>query len=206
MNPQDFALWKKAKENEPKWDSPWGEGRPGWHIECSAMAGEIFKQYPIDIHSGGVDLKFPHHDNEIAQSEAYYQCDNWINNFWHTGHLHIKGKKMSKSLKNFTTIKDILKVYSARQIRFLFILQKWNALMNYSPEDSFGEAVIKEKQFNEFFKIVKSVLRQCDIQTTVQKWNDDDRKLEEFLIHQQVKVREAICDDFNTPQAMKELD
>ena len=102
---RDFALWKKSKEGEPFWDSPWGTGRPGWHIECSAMAGEIFKEYPIDIHSGGCDLKFPHHDNEIAQSEAYYDCDNWINNFWHTGHLHIAGKKMSKSLKNFTTIK-----------------------------------------------------------------------------------------------------
>ena len=104
-SPLDFALWKKSKEGEPFWDSPWGTGRPGWHIECSAMAGEIFKEYPIDIHSGGCDLKFPHHDNEIAQSEAYYDCDNWINNFWHTGHLHIAGKKMSKSLKNFTTIK-----------------------------------------------------------------------------------------------------
>ena len=101
----DFALWKKSKPGEPKWPSKWGEGRPGWHIECSAMAASIFKKYPIDIHTGGVDLRFPHHDNEVAQSEAYYNCDNWINNFWHTGHLHIAGKKMSKSLKNFITIK-----------------------------------------------------------------------------------------------------
>lgn len=101
----DFALWKKSKPGEPKWPSKWGEGRPGWHIECSAMAASIFKKYPIDIHTGGVDLRFPHHDNEIAQSEAYYNCDNWVNNFWHTGHLHIAGKKMSKSLKNFITIK-----------------------------------------------------------------------------------------------------
>ena len=128
---RDFALWKKSKEGEPFWDSPWGTGRPGWHIECSAMAGEIFKEYPIDIHSGGCDLKFPHHDNEIAQSEAYYDCDNWINNFWHTGHLHIAGKKMSKSLKNFTTIKEILAIHSSRQIRFLFLIHQWNTLMNY---------------------------------------------------------------------------
>ena len=101
----DFALWKKSKPDEPKWPSKWGDGRPGWHIECSAMAASIFKKYPIDIHTGGVDLRFPHHDNELAQSEAYYNCDNWINNFWHTGHLHIAGKKMSKSLKNFITIK-----------------------------------------------------------------------------------------------------
>lgn len=122
----DFALWKKSKEGEPFWDSPWGKGRPGWHIECSAMAGEIFKSYPIDIHSGGIDLKFPHHDNEIAQSEAYYCCDNWINHFWHTGHLHIDGLKMSKSLKNFTTIKEMLKIYTAKQVRFLFLIHKWN--------------------------------------------------------------------------------
>lgn len=111
-NNEDFALWKKSKEGEPKWPSPWGEGRPGWHIECSAMAASIFKKYPLDIHSGGVDLRFPHHDNEIAQSEAFYECNNWINNFWHTGHLHIEGKKMSKSLKNFISIKDIFKQYN----------------------------------------------------------------------------------------------
>lgn len=103
---KDFALWKKTKQvGEPAWDSPWGKGRPGWHIECSAMVHSIFDEYPIDIHSGGMDLKFPHHDNEIAQSEAYYGCDCWINYFWHTGPLNINGKKMSKSLKNFITIK-----------------------------------------------------------------------------------------------------
>jgi cysteinyl-tRNA synthetase len=165
-NPQDFALWKKSKEGEPSWESPWGSGRPGWHIECSAMAGAVFKEYPIDIHSGGCDLKFPHHDNEIAQSEAYYDCDNWINNFWHTGHLHIAGKKMSKSLKNFTTIKQILEIYSARQMRFLFLIHQWDSLMNYSPETSFNEAVAKEKQFDEFFKTVKAILRQCDLKNT----------------------------------------
>jgi cysteinyl-tRNA synthetase len=171
---RDFALWKKSKEGEPFWDSPWGTGRPGWHIECSAMAGAIFKEYPIDIHSGGCDLKFPHHDNEIAQSEAYYECDNWINNFWHTGHLHIAGKKMSKSLKNFTTIKEILDIYSSRQIRFLFLIHQWNTLMNYDQDKSFQEAIVKEKQFDEFFKTVKAILRQCDIDQTNQKWTAKD--------------------------------
>jgi cysteinyl-tRNA synthetase len=123
------------------------------------MAGSVFKGYPIDIHSGGCDLKFPHHDNEIAQSEAYYNCDNWINNFWHTGHLHIQGKKMSKSLKNFTTIKEMLEVFTSRQMRFLFLIHQWDSLMNYSPETSFNEAVAKEKQFDEFFKNIKAVLR-----------------------------------------------
>jgi cysteinyl-tRNA synthetase len=113
ISEQDFALWKKSKPNEPKWASPWGEGRPGWHIECSAMANHIFGN-PIDIHTGGVDLKFPHHTNEIAQSEAFYQKKQWINFFIHTGHLHIEGLKMSKSLKNFISIKHLVKEYSAR--------------------------------------------------------------------------------------------
>ncbi len=102
-NNTDFALWKKSKEGEPAWDSPWGKGRPGWHIECSAMAGDVLGEN-LDIHSGGIDLAFPHHDNEIAQSEAHYKCDQWVNYFLHAGHLHIEGQKMSKSLKNFVTI------------------------------------------------------------------------------------------------------
>jgi len=141
----DFALWKASKENEPWWESPWGKGRPGWHIECSAMCSSLFKEYPIDIHSGGIDLRFPHHDNEIAQSEAYYDCDQWVNYWLHTGHLHIHGKKMSKSLKNFITIKDILGKFNARQVRFLCLIHRWDALMNYKPETSMPEAVEKER-------------------------------------------------------------
>lgn len=138
VNVTDFALWKQSKLGEPAWDSPWGRGRPGWHIECSAMAGAIFGAQ-IDIHSGGQDLKFPHHDNEIAQSEvlfcfvfplyilnknawpffvtfsqAHYCNNNWCNFFLHSGHLHIQGCKMSKSLKNFITIKQALQKYTSR--------------------------------------------------------------------------------------------
>ncbi len=89
QNAADFALWKFSKPGEPSWNSPWGLGRPGWHIECSAMAGAIFGSH-MDIHSGGIDLKFPHHDNEIAQSEAAFGCNNWVNFFIHNGHLHIQ--------------------------------------------------------------------------------------------------------------------
>lgn len=101
--PADFALWKRSKPGEPAWPSPWGAGRPGWHIECSAMAGDAAPGI-LDIHSGGIDLAFPHHDNELAQSEAQYECRQWVNYFLHSGHLHIEGQKMSKSLKNFITI------------------------------------------------------------------------------------------------------
>ena len=129
----DFALWKSSKEGEPSWESPWGLGRPGWHIECSAMAShELGNQ--MDIHSGGIDLAFPHHDNELAQSEAYW-CDQhhggehqWVNYFIHMGHLGIQGAKMSKSLKNFITIRQELSReggLDSRAMRIIFLLGGW---------------------------------------------------------------------------------
>lgn len=108
----DFALWKASKSGEPAWDSPWGPGRPGWHIECSVMASEVLGSR-MDIHSGGIDLAFPHHDNELAQSEAYHQCDQWVNYFTHCGHLHVEGQKMSKSLKNFISVQVCLSLASS---------------------------------------------------------------------------------------------
>ncbi len=134
----DFALWKKSKAGEPVWQSPWGEGRPGWHIECSVMASDVLGSN-MDIHSGGVDLAFPHHDNELAQSEAYF-CEHghvhdWVNYFLHMGHLSIAGSKMSKSLKNFQTIRDALKTdYTARGMRIVFLLGKWNDGVEISPD------------------------------------------------------------------------
>ena len=187
----DFALWKKSKPGEPEWDSPWGKGRPGWHIECSAMAGcvlctlcgvfvwrggervgvarvwrvsrDTLKAIAggrIDIHSGGVDLRFPHHENEIAQSEACFDCDQWVNYFLHSGHLHIEGQKMSKSLKNFIKISNVLERFTARQIRLYFLLQKYNKPMNYSDE-AMVEAVTVDKSYNEFFLNVKAKVRCC---------------------------------------------
>jgi cysteinyl-tRNA synthetase len=169
------------------------------------MAGAIFPECPIDVHAGGVDLKFPHHDNEIAQSEAYYNCNNWVNNFWHTGHLHTKGKKMSKSLKNFSTIRDMLEHYTGRQMRMLFLLHQWHTTMNYSPEESFPEAIKKEDQFAEFFKTVKATLRQCNVNETSQKWTEKDFALDAALSAKDHAVREALCDNFDTPKAIHEL-
>ncbi|KAJ1472044.1 tRNA synthetases class I (C) catalytic domain-containing protein, partial [Baffinella frigidus] len=102
----DFALWKKSKGGEPSWESPWGGGRPGWHIECSVMASELLGDV-LDVHGGGIDLCFPHHDNELAQAEAYYGHQQWVNYFLHSGHLYIGYQKMSKSLKNFFTIREV---------------------------------------------------------------------------------------------------
>lgn len=135
----DFALWKKSKAGEPYWPSPWGKGRPGWHIECSVMASDVLGAN-MDIHSGGIDLAFPHHDNELAQSEAYF-CDHekgehtWVNNFLHMGHLSISGSKMSKSLKNFQTIEDALATnYTSRSMRIVFLMGKWNDGVEISPD------------------------------------------------------------------------
>lgn len=135
----DFALWKKSKPGEPYWSSPWGNGRPGWHIECSVMASEKLGEQ-MDIHSGGIDLAFPHHDNEMAQSEAFFhQCDKgehvWVKYFLHMGHLSIAGSKMSKSLKNFQTIQDALATtYTARNIRIVFLMSHWNDEVEISPD------------------------------------------------------------------------
>ena len=128
----DFALWKSSKPGEPSWPSPWGPGRPGWHIECSAMASDRLGAQ-MDIHSGGRDLMFPHHDNELAQSEAYWldkshqNQHQWVNYFLHMGHLSIQGSKMSKSLKNFTTIREALGRgdWTPRGLRIVFLLGGW---------------------------------------------------------------------------------
>lgn len=142
----DFALWKCSKEGEPWWESPWGKGRPGWHIECSVMASIICGE-SLDIHTGGIDLKFPHHDNEMAQAEAYFNNSNWVRYFLHSGHLTIAGCKMSKSLKNFITIQDALKKYSARQLRLAFLLHSWKDTLDYS-DNTMHMAIQYEKFLN----------------------------------------------------------
>jgi cysteinyl-tRNA synthetase len=120
-NSFDFVLWKSAKTNEPSWDSPWGKGRPGWHIECSVMSNQILGQH-FDIHGGGQDLQFPHHENEIAQSEAANDCQ--MANYWiHNGFVKVDDEKMSKSLGNFFTIRSILEHYDAEVVRFFLSLK-----------------------------------------------------------------------------------
>lgn len=131
-NPIDFALWKKAKEGEPSWDSPWGAGRPGWHIECSVMARALLGD-TIDIHAGGEDLQFPHHENEIAQSETL--TEKTFANYWmHNGMLNIENKKMSKSLGNFFTVKDIAEKYDLETLRFFLLSAHYRTPMNFSRE------------------------------------------------------------------------
>lgn len=148
----DFALWKASKAGEPAWESPWGGGRPGWHIECSVMASELLGDN-MDVHAGGVDLQFPHHDNELCQAEAFHGCGQWVNYFFHFGHLHIKGLKMAKSLKNFITIRQALGglgKHGARRIRIMFLLQPWDKPIDYS-DHTLDDAKNKEKTFINYF-------------------------------------------------------
>jgi cysteinyl-tRNA synthetase len=131
-NPLDFALWKAAKEGEPYWDSPWGKGRPGWHIECSAM-NKRFLGDTIDIHCGGQDLIFPHHENEIAQSECANGCT--FSKYWmHNGYINVDNVKMSKSLGNFKTVREIANVYGYEVIRYFLISSHYRSPINYSLE------------------------------------------------------------------------
>ena len=210
----DFVLWKKTKDhsadniNEPSWTSPWGQGRPGWHIECSVMSNAALKKFggsSVDIHAGGVDLKFPHHENEIAQSEAYSGSHQWVNYWLHTGHLNIKGLKMSKSLKNFITIREALELHTSRQIRFCFLLHKYNAPMDYA-DTTMSQAVNIEKIFSEYFHNVKALLRRLgDVASTVQHVGPAEDALQQKLEDAKASVRACLLDDFDTPRAITVL-
>ncbi|KAH8702263.1 cysteinyl-tRNA synthetase [Talaromyces proteolyticus] len=195
----DFALWKASKPGEPSWASAWGKGRPGWHIECSAMASAKLGQ-SIDIHSGGIDLAFPHHDNELAQSEAYWNThshDQWINYFLHMGHLSIQGSKMSKSLKNFTTIREALdrKDWTSRSLRTVFLIGNWNGGIEIT-EDLVNTSSAWEEKVNNFF------LKMKDLSLLKTSSDGSDQSLGAALETAKTAVHDALCDSFNTPAAM----
>lgn len=203
-NTNDFALWKASKAGEPAWESPFGPGRPGWHIECSVVAGDILGEQ-IDIHSGGEDLKFPHHDNELAQSEACFGCQQWVNYFTHTGHLHIEGLKMSKSLKNFVTIRQALEHSTARQLRIMFLLQAYDQPMSYSDQ-TIDDARSKENTFKSFFREVEALVRKDYLNEEVGwRMGDTDHNLAKAYLATRQLVHESLLDNFNTKDAMLAL-
>ena len=197
----DFALWKSSKPGEPSWSSAWGKGRPGWHIECSAMASARLGQQ-MDIHSGGVDLAFPHHDNELAQSEAYWahaqSHAQWVNYFLHMGHLSIQGSKMSKSLKNFTTVREALerREWTPRSLRIVFLLGGWRDGIEIT-EDLINTGTSWEDKVNNFFIKMKdpSALQGSGTGTT----------LAAALETAKNTVYEQLCDSFNTAGAMQAI-
>lgn len=203
---RDFALWKCSKPGEPFWASPWSAGRPGWHIECSAMASAVLPAQ-LDIHSGGIDLAFPHHDNEIAQAEAHFHSRQWVNYFLHAGHVHIEGLKMSKSLKNFISIKEALKRYSARQLRFLFLQHGWNSTLVYK-ESSMQAALAVDSTFSNFFANIDASIEEGAKTVRACGANDHGEAEKTVLVgldQARLAVDEALCESFDTPRALASL-
>jgi cysteinyl-tRNA synthetase len=185
QDPLDFVLWKRAKEGEPAWDSPWGKGRPGWHIECSAMSGALLGKH-FDIHGGGQDLQFPHHENEIAQSEGAHQ-HTFVNYWMHNGFVRVDNEKMSKSLGNFFTVREILAKYDPEVVRFFIIRAHYRSPLNYSDQhlDDARQALSR----------LYTALKGHDAVAGEVDWNNPHAK----------RFREAMDDDFNTPGAVAVL-
>lgn len=185
QDPMDFVLWKSVKPNEPHWPSPWGNGRPGWHIECSAMSAQHLGAH-FDIHGGGQDLQFPHHENEIAQSEGTHDCT--MANYWmHNGFVRVDDEKMSKSLGNFFTIREVLQKYDPEVVRFFILRAHYRSPLNYSDKhlDDAKAALTR----------LYTALRNIDIPTNEIDWQHPQAK----------RFKEAMDDDFNTPEAMAVL-
>lgn len=207
----DFALWKRSKQGEPSWPSPWGEGRPGWHIECSAMASDILGGQ-FDIHSGGIDLAFPHHDNELAQSEAYWcsggdpsKSKQWVNYFFHMGHLSISGSKMSKSLKNFTTIREALgrEGWTPRALRIVFLLGSWKDGIEITPDVVKGSSAWEERVNNFFIKVRDMQYRNANVSLNGSTNGSSSINLDKDLENAKTRFHNAMCDSFDTNLGMR---
>ncbi|MFW5440502.1 MAG: cysteine--tRNA ligase [Methylophilaceae bacterium] len=188
-DPLDFVLWKSVKPNEPSWDSPFGEnggkGRPGWHIECSAMSGQHLGQH-FDIHGGGQDLQFPHHENEIAQSEATHGCQ-MANTWMHNGFVRVDDEKMSKSLGNFFTIRTVLEKYDAEVVRFFILRAHYRSPLNYSDQHLDDAKASLTRLY--------TALRGQNVEAHDVDWSHP----------QAIRFKAAMDDDFNTPEAVAVL-
>ncbi len=184
-DPMDFVLWKAAKPGEPAWESPWGPGRPGWHIECSAMSADLLGNH-FDIHGGGQDLQFPHHENEIAQSEGAHGC-TFVNYWMHNGFVRVDNEKMSKSLGNFFTIREVLKKYDAEVVRFFILRAHYRSPLNYSDAhlDDAKSALAR----------LYTALKNAPVTDATPDWT----------LPEAVRFRAAMDDDFNTAEAIAVL-
>jgi cysteinyl-tRNA synthetase len=184
QHPLDFVLWKAAKPDEPSWESPWGTGRPGWHIECSAMSTHCLNNH-FDIHGGGADLQFPHHENEIAQSECA-TGEPFVNVWMHNGFVRINDEKMSKSLGNFFTVRDVLKRYQPEVVRYFILTSHYRSPLNYSDQelDSAKQALTR-------------------LYTALRGLPDTNESCPDESYKQRFQI--AMDDDFNTPEALAVL-
>eukprot|EP01136_Pigoraptor_vietnamica_P028741 Opistho-1_new@86541 len=214
-HPADFALWKPWKAGESlSWDSPWGKGRPGWHIECSAMASRMFGAH-LDLHSGGIDLRFPHHNNEVAQCVAHHGCEQWGNYFMHSGHVHIEGRKMSKSLKNFVSIADFLgsgdaAATRARHFRILCLLSSYRSNIEIGdPSSALVHAETVDKKISALFEIVGAVSgvgsggsSEWGASLPSMRWGKEEEELLKALSDTEMAVDGALRSDFSTPEVV----
>lgn len=194
-DPMDFAIWKAKKEGEPAWKCPWGEGRPGWHIECSCMAKKILGD-TIDIHAGGMDLAFPHHENEIAQSEAL--TGEPFAHYWlHSAYVNVNNQKMSKSLNNFFTARDVLKEYDSDVIRFLMLSCHYRIQLNYSEDLLESAKASVERLYNAIGNLENLI-----DEVSRAEMNEEEKKYLESLNKYKEKYIEKMDDDFNTADAI----
>lgn len=194
-NPFDFVLWKAAKPDEPQWASPWGQGRPGWHIECSAMSTKCLG-HTFDIHGGGHDLQFPHHENEIAQSEAATGCE-YARNWMHVGFINVDGEKMSKSLGNFSTIRDVIAKYLPETVRFFLLSSHYRSQVNFS-DSALDEA---HNSLSRLYNALKLAEQQKQ-----QTLNIDDALVNEaYSSETGQSFIKAMNDDFNSSTAISVL-
>lgn len=197
-NPMDFAIWKSQKPGEPAWESPWGMGRPGWHIECSAMAMKYLGE-TIDIHSGGQDLIFPHHENEIAQSEA--ATGKPFSRYWmHNGFINVNNEKMSKSLNNFFTVRDISEMYDLEVVRLFMISSHYRSPINFSKD-----LLDSTKNSLERLYIAKNNLLHLMSVTQKNEAAPEDKELKEKLLLNKARFIEAMDDDLNTADAVSSI-
>ncbi len=185
QDPLDFVLWKRAKEGEPFWESAWGRGRPGWHIECSVMSSALLGKH-FDIHGGGQDLQFPHHENEIAQSEGANQ-ETFVNYWMHNGFVRVDNEKMSKSLGNFFTVREILARYDAEVVRFFIVRAHYRSPLNYSDQHL--------EDAKQALTRLYTALKGMDVSAGRLDWNAPHA----------ARFKEAMNDDFNTPEAVAVL-
>ncbi len=197
-DPMDFAIWKAQKPGEPAWDCPWGKGRPGWHIECSCMAKNLLGD-TIDIHAGGMDLAFPHHENEIAQSEAL--TGKKFANYWmHAAFLNVNNQKMSKSLNNFLTAREALKEYDADVVRFLMLSGHYRIQLNFSKDLLDSAKASIERLYNAIGNLENLIS-----EVKVEKMTEEEMKYLESLDAYRQRYIEKMDDDFNTADAISVL-
>ncbi len=201
-DPLDFVLWKSAKPGEPSWESPWGSGRPGWHIECSAMSTACLGEH-FDIHGGGMDLQFPHHENEIAQSEGATGC-RFVNVWMHNGFVRIDDEKMSKSLGNFFTTRSVLERFPAEAVRCLMLLSHYRSPLNYSTE-RLERATAALRRLYTAVRELEEDEKDADARSGAQESGEQESEEDADLEAWKERFHEAMDDDFNTPQALSVL-